>query len=86
MKAIACILICCLLSPATKAGDPYRADLLAKIYARAKSITYPVNESSVTIGAGALIPHYETPKGAVFCRMEDRVTRATKVWLKLGVQ
>lgn len=32
------------------------------------------------------IPHYEIPKGAIFCRMEDKLTKATKVWIKVGVK
>jgi len=31
------------------------------------------------------IPPYKTPKGSVFCRMEEKVTKASGVWLKLGV-
>lgn len=31
-----------------------------------------------------LIPRYEIPKGSVFCRMEDKLNRATKVWIKVG--
>lgn len=31
-----------------------------------------------------LIPRYQIPKGSVFCRMEDKLTRATKVWIKVG--
>lgn len=30
------------------------------------------------------IPRYEIPKGSVFCRMEDKLNRATKVWIKVG--
>lgn len=30
------------------------------------------------------IPRYEIPKGSVFCRMEDKLNRATKVWIKIG--
>lgn len=30
------------------------------------------------------IPRYQIPKGSVFCRMEDKLTRATKVWIKVG--
>ncbi|MES2619533.1 MAG: hypothetical protein V4615_01690 [Bacteroidota bacterium] len=33
-----------------------------------------------------LVPHYEIPKGNVFCRLEDKLTRATKVWIKVGVK
>jgi hypothetical protein len=32
------------------------------------------------------IPKIETPKGAVFCRLEDKLTKATKVWIKIGVK
>lgn len=32
------------------------------------------------------IPKVETPKGAVFCRFEDFMTRKTKVWVKIGVR
>lgn len=30
------------------------------------------------------IPRYQIPKGSVFCRMEDKLNRATKVWIKVG--
>jgi hypothetical protein len=32
------------------------------------------------------IPHYQIPKGAVFCRMEDKLTKATGLWIKIGVK
>lgn len=32
------------------------------------------------------IPKIETPRGAVFCRMEDYLTQKTKVWIKIGVK
>ena len=31
------------------------------------------------------VPAYQIPKGNIFCRMEDAVTRKTGVWLKVGV-
>ncbi len=32
-----------------------------------------------------VVPRYKTPKGNIFCRMEDVVTKKTGVWLKVGV-
>jgi hypothetical protein len=32
-----------------------------------------------------IVPAYQIPKGNIFCRMEDLVTRKTGVWLKVGV-
>jgi len=32
-----------------------------------------------------MVPTYQIPKGNIFCRMEDLVTRKTGVWLKVGV-
>lgn len=32
-----------------------------------------------------IVPPYQIPKGNIFCRMEDAVTRKTGVWLKVGV-
>jgi hypothetical protein len=65
------------------AGDPYKHYLVAKV-ALLHSITGPV--FSPMNHPLVYIPKYETPKGAIFCRMEDKVTRVTKVWLKLGVE
>lgn len=31
-----------------------------------------------------LIPRYQIPKGSVFCIMEYKLNRATKVWIKVG--
>ena len=86
MKMVAALLVLCSLTLAAKAGDPYRDYLLSKVYLQVQS--NPVHCMSIipSVGAAAFIPHYETPKGAIFCRMEDKVTRATKVWLKLGVE
>jgi len=32
-----------------------------------------------------MVPVYQIPKGNIFCRMEDLVTRKTGVWIKVGV-
>lgn len=33
-----------------------------------------------------MVPAYTIPKGNVFCIMEDKLTRATGLWIKVGVQ
>jgi len=86
MKTFVFIIAFCLLIPALKANDPYRNYLLSKIYLQPQpkiQTAAPVNQ---TVGCSAFIPRFERPKGAIFCRMEDKVTKATKVWLKIGVQ
>ncbi len=62
------------------AGGPYRNYLLAKTIIRKPGVK-PVAITSKTI-----IPRYQTPKGSVFCRLEDKLTKATRVWVKIGVQ
>jgi hypothetical protein len=86
MKPAAFIIVFCSSFLASNASGPYRNYLLSKIYPAAKPVIYYGQPTQLPVGPLALIPHYETPKGAIFCRMEDKVTRATKVWLKLGVQ
>jgi hypothetical protein len=86
MKSLLVVFIFCSFFLASKASNPYRSYLLSKIYLEIKPVIYHSETTLQAVGPSALIPHYETPKGAIFCRMEDKVTRATKVWLKLGVQ
>ena len=87
MKAFVSVLIFCSLFLASSANSPYRNYLLSKVYIHAKTIelNQPLSNTP-PVGAGAFIPRFERPKGAIFCRMEDQVTKATKVWLKIGVQ
>jgi hypothetical protein len=86
MKAIAGILIFCGLYLTSPANSPYRNYLLSKIYIHTKPLTHQQSIVNSVVGSGAFIPRFERPKGAIFCRMEDQVTKATKIWLKLGVQ
>jgi hypothetical protein len=71
-------------SYASKANDPYRAYLLSRIYMPIHAIAgslqqkSPVNELA--------IPRYKIPAGNVFCIMEDKLTKATKVWITVGVK
>ena len=81
-----CIAIFFLLfSLYSSANNPYRNYLLSKIslLSQTKASPVVVNASSET---SCLIPHFERPKGAVFCRMEDYLTAKTKVWIKIGVK
>jgi hypothetical protein len=83
MRSVLLITLFALASGVVYAGDPYKTYLLSKIYPELKPSTIfsPGSENR----DGCFIPRYETPKGAVFCRMEDKLTRATKVWIKVGV-
>ena len=62
-------------------------------FLRAKAQTFSGNVASTTPAIKetntkvlAQIPKIETPRGAVFCRMEDYLTQKTKVWIKVGVR
>ena len=83
MRSVLLITLFALGSGVVHAGDPYKTYLLSKIYPELKPsvILSPSPENR----DGSFIPRYETPRGAVFCRMEDRLTKATKVWIKIGV-
>lgn len=50
------------------------------------STVRPATSNFSTSYAPLQIPKIETPKGAVFCRLEDKLTKATKVWIKIGVK
>ncbi|HWB63871.1 MAG TPA: hypothetical protein VG603_10200 [Chitinophagales bacterium] len=66
---------------ASWAGNPYRWYLLSTVYALPQH-----NIQKQQAVEPVVIPKYAIPKGAVFCRMEDKLTRATKIWIKVGVK
>ncbi len=78
---ICCILFTCCLGT-LRANNPYMDYLIARM------ISFRANNQILNPRASILasIPKYQIPKGAIFCRMEDKVSRATKIWLKVGVQ
>jgi hypothetical protein len=90
MKALITILIFCSLSFTATARDWYRIYLVTEIskasqfksQLNTKEIVYP----GAIFFTGPSIPHFERPKGAIFCRMEDYLTTKTKVWIKVGVK
>ena len=75
-----------LLTFNTKAEGPYKKYLLAKIYTPERTLQFHYPVSSCEPGNDAGLPRYQIPKGNIFCRMEDKLTKATKVWIKIGVQ
>ncbi|MDB5280975.1 MAG: hypothetical protein JWO06_50 [Bacteroidota bacterium] len=86
MKALFVVIVFTILNLALKAEGPYRRYLLSKIYLTEKfSATQPTLSCNAT-SSEASIPRYQIPKGNIFCRMEDKLTKATKVWIKVGVQ
>jgi hypothetical protein len=84
MKVIAVILFV-FASITVKANNPYRVYLLSKILYQPHFANQKL-ESATTTKTTCVIPHFERPKGAVFCRMEDYLTAKTKVWIKIGVK
>ena len=66
------------------ANDPYRAYLLSKIIFQENFKIHKSAPASIA-KSNCVIPRFERPKGAVFCRMEDYLTTKTKVWIKVGV-
>jgi len=69
----------------TQAGDPYHNYLLSKIESQQVIKLQPINNATSRL-ATCVVPHFERPKGAVFCRMEDYLTAKTKIWIKVGVK
>jgi len=66
------------------AGEGYRYYLLYQTFI--KHPTKMVSNQTAISPAKAIVPPYQIPKGNIFCRMEDKLTRATKVWIKIGVK
>jgi hypothetical protein len=64
---------------------PYRSYLLSKVFTGQIKNRQAESWASVP-KINFSIPRYETPKGSVFCRLEDKLIRSTKVWIKVGVK
>jgi len=84
MKSIA-ILLFVLFSVSIRANNPYRTYLISKIPSQLH-LFKTESEKAVNAKSTLTIPHFERPKGAVFCRMEDYLIDKTKVWIKIGVK
>ena len=89
MKKAITIVVVILLTGGLKAGNPYRDYLVFKTRNQLSFAMAPVPVESETQESNTIIkpmPHYQIPRGAVFCRLEDKLTRATKIWIKIGVK
>ncbi len=89
MKTLSAIIVAILLTDGLKAGNPYRDYLVLKTRNQLSFAMAPVQVESEIQESNIIIkpvPHYQIPTGAVFCRLEDKLTRATKVWIKIGVK
>lgn len=82
MKA-ALLIVLLVMFQSTFAGNAYRLFLLSKV--QPLKACYPTTTVKPMPNA-RFIPVYEIPKGSVFCRMEDKLTRLTGVWIKIGVK
>ncbi|MBK7147346.1 MAG: hypothetical protein IPH78_00660 [Bacteroidetes bacterium] len=72
---------------AAAAHNPYALFLRAQAQRFSGYAPYSVaNNLTTTTKALPQIPKIETPRGAVFCRLEDYLTQKTKVWIKVGVR
>ena len=74
-----------LINFGSNANNPYRNYLLSKIEVRHSVKSQPVG-NAIPLTTTCVIPHFERPKGAVFCRMEDYLTAKTKIWFTIGVK
>lgn len=69
-----------------QASGAYRTYLLSKVSFQLHSHFQSSTNDLASAKTNCVIPHYEIPKGNVFCRMEDYLTRKTNVWIKVGVK
>lgn len=81
MKSAITILLLFSIS-AVFAGNPYRTFLLTRVSAPSKSNAF-ITSTQKPI---CIIPHYQIPQCSIFCRMEDKLTKATGIWIKIGVK
>jgi hypothetical protein len=90
MKNVVAILfiLAAICSHAQNSTSAYRLYVMEEVYKHnfkhhtANALAQP--QQVQTHNSMYFIPRYEIPKGSVFCRMEDKLTRATKVWIKVG--
>lgn len=82
MKTIA-LLLFCFASASLKAVNPY---ILYLVNSKPIHHNVPAIQAGPTAHAVYIVPRYQIPRGAVFCRMEDKLTKATGVWIKVGVR
>ncbi len=80
------LLLFVFISTFAQASGVYRTYLLSKVSFQLHSHFQTRLADLTSVKTNCVIPHYEIPKGNVFCRMEDYLTRKTNVWIKVGVK
>ena len=85
MKPITLLFLFLFLTGASRAGNPYHTYLLTQLNNK-PSPTIAITELTSTTTKDLSVPRYRIPTGAIFCRLEDKLTKATKVWVKIGVE
>jgi len=87
MKIRSLLLLLIISGFTAQAYNPYRLYLLSRLNTTQHfSPSNNLNDKKPDFYTLSPIPRYERPKGSVFCRMEDEMIKATKVWLTVGVK
>lgn len=74
------------VSGLVQANGVYRTYLLSKVSFKFPSRLQISANDLAYLKSNCVIPHYQTPKGNVFCRMEEYLTHKTNIWIKIGVK
>jgi hypothetical protein len=86
MKNALLLFFLLILSITMQASTAYRAYLMTKIYKPLHQLNDTNIAEQKNNAADLAIPRYKIPAGNVFCIMEDKLTKATKVWITVGVK
>ena len=84
MKSLFVVFLLLFFSQFCDARDWYRMYLMSQITPHPKFLVYEYGPTQIRCGVGG-IPPLDRPK-AIFCMMEDYLTRKTKIWIKIGVK
>ncbi len=86
LKRVALLLLVLVLGScvysAERDSTAYRRFIMQRCY---YNVTAHVIRDTATVMRVKELPRYQIPKGNIFCRMEDYLTKRTGVWIKVGV-
>lgn len=85
MKGFSILVVFLLLNSHINATNPYIRFLVNSTLHNSVAIKLQHEQTTPAIEVTP-IPRYQIPKGAIFCRMEDKLTKATGIWIKVGVK
>jgi hypothetical protein len=88
MKSAGIIFLFLFFTHILLAGDTYRKYLNLKISeSKPQLLKFRTPDYFTFQQAGpSALARYTIPTGAIFCRMEDKLIKATKVWITIGVK